>query len=51
MKKIRTDDNAHKTLVDVKEMMRKEGIESPTFSDAIRWMYVIIKKEPSPNDS
>jgi len=51
MKKIRTDNNAHELLVNVKKMIRKEGIESPTFSDAIRWMYVIIKKETTTNDS
>lgn len=39
MKKIRTDDSAHATLVIVKGKMKDVGIERPTFSDAIRWMY------------
>ncbi|NMG83758.1 MAG: hypothetical protein GIS02_06110 [Methanosarcinales archaeon] len=39
MKKIRTDDNAHEILYVVKREMKERGIERPTFSDVIRWMY------------
>lgn len=37
-KMIKTDQNAHSVLVSVKQEMKECGINSPTFSDAIRWM-------------
>jgi len=43
MKIIRVDDNAHGILNKVKKKMKEEGIENPTFSDAIRWLYVRAK--------
>jgi len=43
MKMIRVDDNAHKLLNKVKKKMKEEGIENPTFSDAIRWLYACAK--------
>jgi len=43
MKIIRVDDNAHGILNKVKKKMKGEGIENPTFSDAIRWLYVRAK--------
>jgi predicted CopG family antitoxin len=39
MKMIRIDNNAHKLLNKAKDKMREEGIENPTFSDVIRWLY------------
>ena len=38
MKMVKLDDNAHEILSHVKEDMKKSGIESPTFSDTIRWI-------------
>jgi len=38
MKMIRIDNNAHELLNKVKDKMREEGIENPTFSDVIRWL-------------
>jgi len=39
MKVIRIDDNAHDLLNKVKEKMKEIGIENPSFSDAIRWLF------------
>ena len=33
------DKNAHEILLKVKELMREEGIEHPTMSDAVRWLW------------
>jgi len=39
MKTLRIDENAHKLLCEVKEIMKKEGIESPSMSEVIRFLY------------
>ena len=39
MKMIRVDEHAHRLLLKVKEEMKKEGIEKPSMSDVIRWLY------------
>lgn len=39
MKMIRVDEHAHRLLLKVKEDMKKEGIEKPSMSDVIRWLY------------
>lgn len=44
MKKISIDEDAHKRLADEKKKMQEEGFESPSFSDAIRWI-LVFKKE------
>jgi len=36
---MRVDENAHGLLENVKEDMKKEGIEAPSMSDAIRYIY------------
>ena len=43
MKVIRIDTNAHDILLDAKEELKKEGIEKPNLSDAIRWLKKQIK--------
>jgi len=37
-KTIRIDNGAHKILLQVKEDMKRKGIENPTHSDAIRYL-------------
>ena len=39
MKNLSVDDNAHKILMDAKVEVKKSGIEKPSHSDAIRWMW------------
>jgi len=39
MKTLRIDDNAHKLLCNVKEIMKEEGIEAPSMSEVIRYLY------------
>ena len=46
-KMIKSDISAHAVLVQVKDDMRAQGINGPTFSDAIRWMHNEYKKEVS----
>lgn len=40
-KQIVIDENAWNILKEVKKMMQETGIAAPSFSDVIRWMYVI----------
>ena len=52
MKTLRIDDNAHKLLCKVKDIMKKEGIEKPSMSDVIRYLYnraFYIKEEKDKN--
>jgi len=49
-KMIKTDTNAHDILVQVKNDMKTHGIDSPSFSDTIRWMHNNYKKGDT-NDS
>lgn len=43
MKSIRIDENAYQLLQNVKEEMKKEGIEGPGYSDVIRWLWEKFK--------
>ena len=40
MKQLKIDNNAHNILMEkAKKMMKKEGIESPSASEVIRWLW------------
>jgi len=39
MKNLLVDDNSHSILLKAKEECAKDGIESPSHSDAIRWLW------------
>lgn len=39
MKNLNIDENAHTILIKSKEKCAKEGIENPSHSDAIRWLW------------
>ena len=39
MKQFKIDNQSHFLLLSVKKLMKKEGFESPSMSDAIRYMY------------
>ena len=43
MKSIRIDENAHAIIQQAKNAMRREGIEYPSISDVIRWMWQKIQ--------
>lgn len=43
--KFSIDEDAHKKLIEIKEKMKKEGIENPSFSDVIRYLYNKYKTE------
>jgi len=43
MKSIRIDENAHAIIQKAKEAMKQEGIESPSVSDVLRWMWQKIQ--------
>lgn len=43
MKTLAIDDNAHEVLMKAKIEAKKTGIEKPSHSDAIRWMWDRIK--------
>lgn len=43
MKTVKVDDNAHEILTAWKEHTDSEGIENPSFSDAIRWAHSIVE--------
>ena len=42
MKTLRIDDSAHEVLMKAKIEVKKAGIEKPSHSDAIRWMWAEI---------
>lgn len=39
MRNISVDNNAHKILLQAKEEAKKTGLEKPSHSDAIRWLW------------
>ena len=43
MNQVRVDDHAHGILKKVKKDMQSEGIEAPSMSDAIRYMYNVYE--------
>lgn len=44
-KTIKIDDDAHNKLSATKKSIKNAGIDSPTFSDAIRWLVANDKEE------
>ena len=42
MKSVKLDQDAHNILTKVKNRMKGEGIESPSMSDAIRYLYHLV---------
>ena len=45
MKTLAIDENAHEILMKAKNETKKAGIDKPSHSDAIRWMWGKIKSE------
>ena len=39
MKNLNVDENAHSILIKAKEECTRDGIENPSHSDAIRWLW------------
>jgi len=44
MPTIRIDNNAHEILKEVRDKLKKKGINA-TFSDAVRWLYEASKDD------
>jgi len=42
---IKIDENAYELINKVKDLMREEGIECPSYSDAVRWLWNKLKEE------
>ena len=45
MKNISLDDNAHNILMQAKIEIKKTGVEKPSHSDTIRWLWNKIKEK------
>lgn len=39
VKNITLDEDAHSKLTETKERMKEKGIEAPSLSDAVRWLW------------